>query len=612
MKEALFIIVYMAQLYCTGKYIVQKYSPRDSRCFYFAIGFVAQISTIELLGWWLVAFRKPFILFEILCVLIMGLGVILAIKNRKHVNTSIFSMQDKAMQIVTMIILAIVIAFIISRLFLYYRSDADDSFYVSNVLLFLKSDRLNMYDSSFGNKMLGTVPMYDFQIWEGYLAVLCKLSSISPTIMCHYIMAVVLLVIAVSSILFMGAVLLKDIVERNIFVIILLLFYLMGGYAVYSKGSFLLSRLWQGKAVYLHIVLPVVIGYMLLHIGIQQKNKFFGVGLMFAMIAGIALNPTSMYVVGFQILFMVIAIAIYKKDPKICVHILPTLIVILLISLMILLRANQFDGQIEAASETSDGFAIQVFQSFLGDGKGYFVLYLICCIVIMILGDPKGKILCIGTPILLLIGVWNPIMTPFIAKHLTMVPSYWRVFWLLPIDYAIAYCAVLLLRKKKVYILGMAVLIAGVFFPGKYMFTDVNYFVQAENKERIPQTILNLGKVINNEKTTQTVLACDSAATTLRQEYNNIELIFSRYQYVLDLFQYRGKETEASDRIHMFEFVNNPDNLERYEAIEQLLNQYNVTWILIDESQQDKIFYLEQIGYSFVESEGNLVLLNNK
>ena len=158
----------------------------------------------------------------------------------------------------------------------------------------------------------------------------------------------------------------------------------------------------------------------------------------------------------------------------------------------------------------------------------------------------------------------------------------------------------------------MVALIAGIFFSGKYMFTDVNYFVQAENKERIPQTILNLGKVIDNEKTTQTVLACDSAATTLRQEYNNIELIFSRYQYVLDLFQYRGKEIEASNRIHMFEFVNNSDELESYEDIEQLLNQYNVTWILIDESQQDKISYLEQIGYSFVKSEENLVLLNSK
>lgn len=610
MKEIVFIVIYMAQLFCVGKFVANRYT--NKKISYFSIGFVVQMALIELLGWWMVAFRKPFMLFEILCILIMGLGVILAIKNRRHVNTSVFPMRDKTMQIVTMIILITFIAFIISRLLLYYRSDADDSFYVSNVLLFLKSDRLNMYDSSFGDKTLGTVPMYDFQIWESYLAVLCKLSSISPAIMCHYIMAFVLLIIAISSILFMGDVLLKDNVERNIFVIILMLFYLMGGYAVYSKGSFLLSRLWQGKAVYLHIVLPVAIAYMLLHIDIQQKNKFFGIGLLFAMIAGIALNPTSMYVVGFQILFMVIAIAIYKKNPKICVHILPTLIVILLISLMILLRANQFDGQIEAASETSDGFAIQVFQSFLGDGKGYFVIYLICCIVIMILGDPKGKILCIGTPILLLIGVWNPIMAPFIAKHLTMVPSYWRVFWLLPIDYAIAYCAVLLLRKRKVYILGMAVLIAGVLFSGKYMFTDVNYFVQAENKERIPQTILNLGKVIDNEKTTQTVLACDSAATTLRQEYNNIELIFSRYQYVLDLFQYRGKETEASDRIHMFEFVKNPDDLESYEDIEQLLNQYNVTWILIDESQQDKISYLEQIGYSFFKSEENLVLLNSK
>ncbi len=610
MKEIVFIVIYMAQLFCFGSLVANRYTVNKTS--YFSIGFVAQIAMTELLGWWMVAFRKPFVLFEVLCILIMCAGVILAIKNRKSIKGSVNQAQDKTIRILTMLVLILIIVFVISRLFFYYRSDADDSFYVSNVLLFSKSSNLNMYDSSFGDKMLGTVPMYDFQIWESYLAVLCRLSSIVPAVMCHYIMPFVLLAVAISAIMLMGNVLLGNNVERNIFAVMLLLFYIMGGYAVYSKGSFLLSRLWQGKAVYLHIVLPVAIAYMLWHVDLQQKNKFLGLGLVFIMIAGIALNPTSMYVVGFQILFMVIAIAIYKKNLKICLHILPTLAIISVISFMILMRTKQFDGQIEAASEIPDRFAIQAFWGFLGEGKGYFYIYIICCIVILIIGDSKGKILCVGTPILLLLGVWNPVMAPVIAQHLTMVPSYWRVFWLLPIDYAIAYSAVLLFRKRRGYILAMIALVIGIFCSGKYMFTDVNHFIRVENKERIPQEVLNLGEIVDNNEDTQTVLACDMAATTLRQEYNNIKLVFSRYQYVLDLFKYRGNETEASDRIHMFEFVNNSDGLDGYENIQQLLQQYNVTWILIDESQQDKISYLAQIGYDIVGNEGKLVLLNTK
>ena len=84
----------------------------------------------------------------------------------------------------------------------------------------------------------------------------------------------------------------------------------------------------------------------------------------------------------------------------------------------------------------------------------------------------------------------------------------------------------------------------------------VYYFINAENKERIPQEVLEFGEIIAQNESKQIVLANDKAATTLRQEFNEIELIFSRYQYILDLVMYRGEQEEANERISMMEFVN--------------------------------------------------------
>ena len=289
---------------------------------------------------------------------------------------------------------------------------------------------------------------------------------------------------------------------------------------------------------------------------------------------------------------------------------LPTLIIVGIFSVLMLLRASKFDGQIEAASAIPDHFVKQVFFNFMGDGWLYVVLYILCCIVILLKGDNKAKILCLGTPILLFLGVWNPLMAPVIAKNLTMVPSYWRVFWLLPIDFSIAYCAVLFYKKKKMAVIGEVILICMVMASGKFMFTENNNFIGAENKERIPSEVLFFGNRIVEDQGKQIVLANDNASTTLRQEFNDIELIFSRYQYVLDLIMYRGKHDEAEERIDLMEFVNGSfvEPID-YEYINLLLNKYAVKWIIIDTTQKESIEFLQENKFKVKnEMNGNVLL----
>ena len=578
-----------------------------------AVGFVGHIAVMELFGWWMVAFQKPFYLFALLacCIFITGTaGGIFLVRNYFRENKGRLYLSSLKAEKEDILLLGIFIILCVF-LFLMYRSDADDSFYVSNVLLFSKSDILNPYDSSFGNPSLGTVPMYDFQVWESYLAVLCRASSIKASVMCHYVMLPVLLAVSCSACCFMGDVLLKDHRKSTLFVCFLFLMYGMGGYSVYSKGSFLLSRIWQGKAVYLHIVLPVAIALMLDFS--ETQRKLTGILLGFVMLAGIGLNPTSMYVLGFQILFMMLMISFHKRDWRLLRHLLPALFAAGLFSVMILLRTRSYSGQIEAASSIPKQFAYHTFVRFLGEGWPYFLIYLACCMYILIRGEIKEKILCVYTPLLLLLAVWNPVMAPLIARYLTMAPSYWRVFWLLPMDYAMAYCAVRLigsrqqaLWKSGVFAFSLAVMI----LPGKFMFAKSNSFVRAENKERIADEILYLGnRITSGMEEQQIVLANEQGATTLRQEYDGIELVYSRYQYILDLMMYRNRQEEAAERIALMRFVNGAGKKQEDCYISDLLRKYQVKWILIDEEQTASVAFLEREGYSLLEGKRGLLLL---
>lgn len=560
----------------------------------------------------MVAFRQSVTPFSVLVMGIILAGTIGGICCTKQKTTkNIFCKFEIKWEYVILFLTVIIIC---GFMLLYYRSDADDSFYVSNVLLFSKSNRLNPYDSSFGNSSFGTVPMYDFQIWESYLAVLCRIFSIRASVMCHFVMVFVLLIVAISSLLLLGDTLFENDQQSALFVWALLLIYCMGGYAVYTKGSFLLSRIWQGKAVYLHIVLPVAIVIMLLYLKEQRKTQ--GLLLGAVMLTGIALNPTSMYVMGFQILFMMVTIILYTKQWKGLLHILPTVVIIAGFSLFLLLRTHNYNGQIEAASSVPEHFAYNTFLNFFGEGKIVFYVYIICCVFILLRGEIKGKILCVYTPLLLFAGVWNSYMAPVIAQYLTMVPSYWRVFWLLPTDFALAYCMVKLSynQKKNYYKVAFCIgFIAVVLWQGKFMFSANNNFVKAENKERIPSEILYLGDIIAaNEKEKQIVLACDKGATTLRQEYNSIELIYSRYQYILDLIMYRDKEQEANERIALMQFVNGTNPELDCSYVTDLLSKYEVEWIMIEEGQSTSIELLQSIGYIETNEKNKMLLLHNE
>lgn len=605
MSSILFVILILTNYILSGVLFSKKLNISNNVCSDITVGFVFQIAIIEILGWWMITFKMPMILFMSLvlleCIVTSVLGIITLIRSEKQENKLNY----------TYIILVIFVALLCVFLFLFYRSDADDSFYVSNVKLFSESSVINPYDSSFGNKNLGTLPMYDYQIWESYLAVFCKLFGIKPTIMCHFIMVFVLLLISVSSYSYLGEVLFKeDSKKKNIFATILLLFYSMGGYAVYSKGSFLLSRIWQGKAVYLHIVLPFAIATMLRYVDDckEQKCKWFLP--MIAMFAGVGLNPTSMYVLGFQILFMMMAVAITNKNVKDALCIIPSIGVVGFYSALLYISASKNTGQIEAASSVGKGFVIDVFKTFFGNGLMYFVLYLLCVVLIFKFGEIKGKILCIYTPLLMFVGIWNPVMGPWIAENLTMTPSFWRVFWLIPIDFAIAYCVVIFLETRRKAIVSIALLCSVIIF-GQFMFTEKNGFVRTENIERVPPATLVFGEKISSYGDGQVVLANDMASTTLRQEYNEIELIVSRPGYVLDLFRYRGDFVENDERFVLYWFVNNDSDFDAI-YVSNLLNKYHVKWIIIDDRKDVQIEFLLNNGYKVKEICQNNVLFEAK
>lgn len=556
-----------------------------------AAGFVILLAAVQLAAWWVVAFRMPMLLFEILTVIVILLLLVPAWLYRGDIR------RRPGPDFPSVFFPALITFALIVLTVFFYRSDADDSFYVSNAALFQQSAIVNPYDSSFGIKTLGTVPMYDFQIWETLIAFIGRVFHLEAVSLMHTFLLPILLIFSASAYLMLGKTLTGSSKKAAIFYAAVTLFHLMGGYAIYSEGSFLLSRLWQGKSIYLTIVLPVTISVLLKNS--EKRQKFLPVMLLGCILAGMALNPTSLYVIGFQILFMTVAAAVVKKKPAFFLDILPSVAAAAAFCLMIYLRTSVFRGQIEASSSAGSTFVWDTWKSFFGQGKWYLVLLAISLVIIWIRGNEKARLYFIYTPLVMALALWNPVSGKFVAENITKISTYWRVLWLIPVGTSIAYAIILLLEIKRLKSTVRVTAAAAVLFftvlSGKWMFTAENYFVKSVNAEKLPEEVISFGDSYLDglQAGTYPVLLCpDEFSTTLRQKYLNVALIYSREQYVLDLFKYRGRETEASERIALHDFVSGGDFDEA--SVSALLDKYEVDDVIIGKGNAAACALLEK------------------
>ena len=599
----LFTAIVLAVTFVIGS-VIKSFGLSNLNAYeYFAVGFVGLIGLIEFGGWYFVAFQLKRNWFAAFVLIITLCFMILAVRRKT------LSCRPKCKFDRTMVWVFAVTVFLILITMAVYRSDADDSFYVSNVALFAKSDRLNPYDSSFGIEELGTVPMYDFQIWEAFIAVLCRVFHVEAVTMMHTVCLPVLLVLSASAYLLLGRVVTKgDSGKAALFYVLMTAFHLFGGYAVYSEGSFLLSRLWQGKAVYLNIALPVMTALILQNA--EKRRCILWVELLVCMSAGIALNPTSMYVMGFQLLFMLIAISCVQRDAKYLLHSIPAVFEVALFTVLIFLRTSKFSGQMEAASVTTETFVKDTFLRFWGSGKLYLLLFALAVVVIIAWGNRLEKIYIIYTPLAMTLGIWNPWLGRVVAEKITMTPSYWRVFWLIPVGQGITIALIILyerVRKRKfVRYLYLAAAILLCIAPGRWMFSQENGFIVSNNVEKMPDEAVTFGKLILSENPRAKVLGCDAFSTTLRQKYTDVELIFSRYQYILDLFQYRGEEEQAADRIYLMNIVNGVE--QNLSGVSELLAKYQVDYVILRIDNENLSGYLSQGGWQIREESEQYLL----
>lgn len=156
----------------------------------------------------------------------------------------------------------------------YQHIDDDDSRFVVNSVEAYQSGSILLNSPNTGiasETFIGELKKDVTSPWMIFIASLSKVFSISPTIMAHTILPVVLLILAYSIYWLIGKLLFnEDKILSAMLVSIIGVMNIFDGSSVYNSATFMLTRIWQGKAIVAAIMIPLIF-YLLLNIYKSKK-----------------------------------------------------------------------------------------------------------------------------------------------------------------------------------------------------------------------------------------------------------------------------------------------------------------------------------------------------
>lgn len=217
-------------------------------------------------------FGNVVVLFSCFLAAMVLFAVIVGIRRRKRAAFSMRIVESHVTQkdAVTVFLWCLVAILLILQLAvaaLFAYEEGDDAFYVAISVITNESDTMYVVHPYTGDPTEidmrhGLAP---FPIWVSYVA---RLAGIHPATIAQIVLPVVLIVMSYSVYYLLAKKFFGDRKKIAMFLLIVEVMVLFGGYSLQSVENFLLVRTAQGKAVLANIVIPVL---FLLLLGILEE-----------------------------------------------------------------------------------------------------------------------------------------------------------------------------------------------------------------------------------------------------------------------------------------------------------------------------------------------------
>lgn len=252
--------------------------------------------------------------------MLVGLSVLSIILNAKRFKDMFWDIIDILLGL-PKILTAICLILIVFQMYMYVGTnthiDDDDAFYVGTATTTIETNTLYKYSATTGGlEGEHNIPRYRLGPFPIYYAIVSSWINIHPAIVAHVILPIIFIILVYSIYALLGHELFnKDLKNSIIFVLLFCFLNLFGNYSIRTTFTFLLFRIWQGKAVLCNIIIPLIF-YMFLSEEKKQDELITKITLFLIVLAGVF--TTTMGVVFPSIIIGVLGLlyVFYNKSIK--------------------------------------------------------------------------------------------------------------------------------------------------------------------------------------------------------------------------------------------------------------------------------------------------------
>lgn len=194
--------------------------------------------------------------------------------------------------------------------------DYDDAFYVGTSSTTIQTNSLYQYDPYTGNAYQEFPARYVLSPYPIYISMMSKLILMHPATVAHTVMPAIFIPLVYSLIALIGKKILPDNKKAfGIFMLIVAVVQIFSYYSVYTASTFILLRIWQGKALLANLFLPGIFYFVIRTMG--DKGKSVEWIVLFCMVSASAF-VSSMGIMLAPIMMGILSLiySIYRKKLR--------------------------------------------------------------------------------------------------------------------------------------------------------------------------------------------------------------------------------------------------------------------------------------------------------
>lgn len=311
-----------------------------------------------------------------------------------------------------------------------HRTHGDDAFYLNLMVAALdRPDRpLMVHDAMHGLPNLPLLlPVYRVHSVELLAAVISQITGISHLWVRNFWqpLAIAPLVIFASALFF------RVITPRNWLSVTTVTTFLLIVFTASAAGlgNFSLARLQQGKPLFVAILVPLIIVYTLRYLTAPSAWKWTILSL--ANIAAVGCSSTALYAAPLTVLLATCGYwtptqkATWRSVSVLTTAAYPLAIALLFITQVKTSSPNMSDPNFEAI--VNNDFELQ-----LNHGMGGYIFWVATLATWAVLSDLNMRRFLLGIIFAFMLIFMNPFLQEFLAVNLTGIPTFRRLWWVIP------------------------------------------------------------------------------------------------------------------------------------------------------------------------------------